>query len=185
MELVLYKTADENSKLEKTLSEEVSLVGALKDGCSITAPSIMLQQNPIGYNYAYIPAFNRYYYIKNVTVVRKNIFMITLSVDVLMSFKDEIKELSGVVSRLTSGSPYAERDVLCSVKETHRRIDFPETPFTADGTYILVAQGGEETVTSSGGNTDSGSGGTTDSGGTGGGTGGGTSGTTDSGGDGF
>ena len=166
MELVLYKTADENSKLEKTLSEEVSLVGALKDGCSITAPSIMLQQNPIGYNYAYIPAFNRYYYIKNVTVVRKNIFMISLSVDVLMSFKDEIKELSGVVSRLTSGSPYADRDVLCSVKETHRRIDFPETPFTANGTYILVAQGGEEIVTASGGNTDSGSGGTTDSGGT-------------------
>ena len=164
MELVLYKTADENSKLEKTLSEEVSLVGALKDGCSITAPSIMLQQNPIGYNYAYIPAFNRYYYIKNVTVVRKNIFMISLSVDVLMSFKNEIKELSGVVSRLTSGSPYADRDVLCSVKETHRRIDFPKTPFTANGTYILVAQGGEETVTASGGNTDSGSGGTTDSG---------------------
>ena len=173
MELVLYKTADENSKLEKTLSEEVSLVGALKDGCSITAPSIMLQQNPIGYNYAYIPAFNRYYYIKNVTVIRKNIFMISLAVDVLMSFKNEIKELSGVVSRLTSGSPYADRDVLCSVKETHRRIDFPETPFTANGTYILVAQGGEETVTASGsgsGNTDSGSGGTTDSGGTGGGT---------------
>lgn len=142
MELVLYKTADENSKLEKTLSEEVSLVGALKDSCTITAPSIMIQQNPIGYNYAYIPAFNRYYYIKNVTVVRKNIFMIGLAVDVLMSFKDEIKELSGVVSRLTSGSPYADRDVLCSVQEAHRRIDFPETPFTKDGSYILIAKGG-------------------------------------------
>ncbi len=57
-----------------------------------------------------------------------------------MSFKNEIKELSGVVSRLTSGSPYAD-DVLCSVKETHRRIDFPETPFTKDGSYILIARG--------------------------------------------
>ena len=79
---------------------------------------------------------------KNVTVVRKNIFMIGLQVDVLMSFKTEIKELSGVVSRLTSGSPYADRDVLCSVKEGHRRIDFPETPFTKDGSYILIAKGG-------------------------------------------
>ena len=142
MELILYKTADENSKLEKTLSEEVSLVGALKAGCSITTPSIMLQQNPIGYNYAYIPTFNRYYFIKNVTVVRKNIFMIELKVDVLMSFKNEIKELNGVVSRLTSGSPYADRDVLCSVKEEHRRIDFPASPFTEDGSYILIAKGG-------------------------------------------
>ena len=143
MELVLYKTADENSKLEKTLSEEVSLVGALKDGCSITAPSIMLQQNPIGYNYAYIPAFNRYYYIKNVTVVRKNIFMIGLKVDVLMSFKDEIKELSGVVSRLTSGSAYASRDLLVSCKEECREFDFGATPFKRDGTYVLIAQGGD------------------------------------------
>ena len=68
--------------------------------------------------------------------------MIELKVDVLMSFKDEIKELSGVVSRLTSGSPYANRDVLCSVKKEHRRIDFPATPFTEDGSYILIAKGG-------------------------------------------
>lgn len=142
MELVLYKTADENSKLEKTLSEEETLVGALKDGCSVTAPSIMIQTNPIGYNYAYISEFERYYYIKNVTVVRKNMFLIGLQVDVLMSYKEQIKDLSGVVSRLTSGSPYANRDVLCSVKETHRRIDFPETPFTENGSYILIAKGG-------------------------------------------
>jgi hypothetical protein len=142
MELLLYKTVDENSKLEKTLSEEVSLVGALKDGCSIVSPNIMIQTNPIGYNYAYIPEFGRYYFIKNVTVVRKNMFLVNLNVDVLMSFKDEIKELSGIVSRLTSGSPYANRDVLCSVKETHKRIDFPETPFTENGTYVLIAKGG-------------------------------------------
>lgn len=142
MELVLYKTTDENSKLEKTLSEEISLVGALRDASSIVAPSILIQSNPIGYNYAYVPQFGRYYYIKNITAYRKGAYIVDLKCDVLMSFKDEIKQLSGVVSRLTSGSPYADRDVLCSVKETHRRIDFPETPFTKDGSYILIAKGG-------------------------------------------
>ena len=142
MELFLYKTADENSKLEKTLSEEVSLVGALRDASSIITPSILIQSNPIGYNYAYIPEFGRYYYIKNITAFRKGAYIVDLKCDVLMSFKNEIKELSGVVSRLTSGSPYADRDVLCSVKEEHRRIGFPETPFTKDGSYILIAKGG-------------------------------------------
>ena len=142
MELVLYKTTDENSKLEKTLSEEISLVGALRDASSIIAPSILIQSNPIGYNYAYVPQFGRYYYIKNITAYRKGAYIVDLKCDVLMSFKNEIKELSGVVSRLTSGSPYADRDVLCSVKEEHRRIDFPETPFTKDGSYILIAKGG-------------------------------------------
>ena len=142
MELFLYKTADENSKLEKTLSEEVSLVGALRDASSIITPSILIQSNPIGYNYAYIPEFGRSYYIKNITAFREGAYIVDLKCDVLMSFKNEIKELSGVVSRLTSGSPYADRDVLCSVKEEHRRIDFPETPFTKDGSYILIAKGG-------------------------------------------
>ena len=109
-----------------------------------------------------------------------------------MSFKEEILNMSGIVSRLTSGDEYANRDIKTKCLETHRKIVFENTPFTADGTYILVAQGGEETVTVSGGG--NGTGGTTDSGGTGGGTtdsgsggttdSGGTGGTTDSGGSG-
>ena len=194
MNILLYKTTNANNDLNKTISNKVELVGALRDASSIIAPSILIQSNPIGYNYAYIPEFGRYYYIKNITAFRKGAYIVDLKCDVLMSFKEEILNMSGIVSRLTSGDEYANRDIKTKCLETHRKIVFENTPFTADGTYILVAQGGEETVTVSGGG---GTGGTTDSGGTGGGTGGttdsggtdgGTGGTTDSGstdGDGF
>ena len=142
MNILLYKTTNANNDLNKTISDKVELVGALRDASSIIAPSILIQSNPIGYNYAYIPEFGRYYYIKNITAFRKGAYIVDLKCDVLMSFKEEILNMSGIVSRLTSGSPYAERDVLCSVKEEHRRIDFPETPFTKDGSYILIAKGG-------------------------------------------
>lgn len=174
MNILLYKTTNANNDLNKTISNKVELVGALRDASSIIAPSILIQSNPIGYNYAYIPEFGRYYYIKNITAFRKGAYIVDLKCDVLMSFKEEILNMSGIVSRLTSGDEYANRDIKTKCLETHRKIVFENTPFTADGTYILVAQGGEEAVTVSGG----GSGGTTDSGGTGGGTGG----TTDSGG---
>ena len=174
MNILLYKTTNANNDLNKTISNKVELVGALRDASSIIAPSILIQSNPIGYNYAYIPEFGRYYYIKNITAFRKGAYIIDLKCDVLMSFKEEILNMSGIVSRLTSGDEYANRDIKTKCLETHRKIVFENTPFTADGTYILVAQGGEETVTVSGGTggggtTDSG-GGTTDSGGTGGGT---------------
>ena len=183
MNILLYKTTNANNDLNKTISDKVELVGALRDASSIIAPSILIQSNPIGYNYAYIPEFGRYYYIKNITAFRKGAYIVDLKCDVLMSFREEILNMSGVVSRLTSGDEYANRDIKTKCLETHRKIVFENTPFTADGTYILVAQGGEETVTVSGG-TGGGTGGTTDSGGTGGttdsgGTGGGT---TDSGG---
>ena len=142
MNILLYKTTNANNDLNKTISDKVELVGALRDASSIIAPSILIQSNPIGYNYAYIPEFGRYYYIKNITAFRKGAYIVDLKCDVLMSFKDEILEMSGIVSRLTTGSPYVQRDVLCKVTETHKRIDFPVTPFTRNGTYILIAKGG-------------------------------------------
>lgn len=144
MNILLYKTTNANNDLNKTISDKVELVGALRDASSIIAPSILIQSNPIGYNYAYIPEFGRYYYIKNITAFRKGAYIIDLKCDVLMSFKDEILNMSGIVSRLTTGSPYVQRDVLCKVTETHKRIDFPATPFTRNGTYILIAKGGVE-----------------------------------------
>lgn len=142
MNILLYKTTNANNDLNKTISDKVELVGALRDASSIIAPSILIQSNPIGYNYAYIPEFGRYYYIKNITAFRKGAYIVDLKCDVLMSFKEEILNMSGIVSRLTTGSPYVQRDVLCKVTETHKRIDFPATPFTRNGTYILIAKGG-------------------------------------------
>lgn len=142
MNILLYKTTNANNDLNKTISDKVELVGALREASSIVAPSILIQSNPIGYNYAYIPEFGRYYYIKNITAFRKGAYIIDLKCDVLMSFKDEILNMSGIVSRLTNGDDYATRDIKTKCLETHRRLDFPETPFTRNGSYILISKGG-------------------------------------------
>lgn len=142
MNILLYKTTNANNDLNKTISDKVELVGALRDASSVIAPSILIQSNPIGYNYAYIPEFGRYYYIKNITAFRKGAYIVDLKCDVLMTFREEILNMSGVVSRLTDGDDYATRDIKTKCLETHRRLDFPETPFTRNGSYILISKGG-------------------------------------------
>ena len=142
MNILLYKTTNANNDLNKTISDKVELVGALREASSVIAPSILIQSNPIGYNYAYIPEFGRYYYIKNITAFRKGAYIVDLKCDVLMSFREEILNMSGIVSRLTDGDDYANRDVKTKCLETHRRLDFPETPFTRNGSYILISKGG-------------------------------------------
>ena len=141
MNILLYKTTNANNDLNKTISDKVELVGALREASSVIAPSILIQSNPIGYNYAYIPEFGRYYYIKNITAFRKGAYIIDLKCDVLMSFREEILNMSGIVSRLTNGDEYANRDIKTKCLETHRRLDFPETPFTRNGSYILISKG--------------------------------------------
>ena len=50
-------------------------------------------------NYVYIPDFNRYYFINDITSVRQNLWRLSLHVDVLMSYKKEIKNTKAFISR--------------------------------------------------------------------------------------
>lgn len=50
-------------------------------------------------NYVYIPDFNRYYFINDITSVRQNLWRLSLHVDVLMSYKKEISNTNAFVSR--------------------------------------------------------------------------------------
>ena len=50
-------------------------------------------------NYCYVPEFGRYYYITNVEMLHGNMSNITCNVDVLMSFKNDILNTSGIVER--------------------------------------------------------------------------------------
>lgn len=50
-------------------------------------------------NYAYIPEFNRYYFINDIISIRKNIWQLVMNVDVLMSYRKEIENTYAVVGR--------------------------------------------------------------------------------------
>lgn len=142
MQIVFYKCSSEKNCLNKVLESEITLDGAIRGESNVISPQIMVQMNPIEYDYVYIPEWKRYYFITDVVCYRANAFVVKLSIDVLMTYKTEILQMTGVVSRLTSGSKYANRDLLVSCKEECREFDFGATPFKRDGTYVLIAQGG-------------------------------------------
>ena len=53
----------------------------------------------LGINYAYIPELKRYYFITDIVAVNNTLWELTMHCDVLMSFKDEIYNVDGYVSR--------------------------------------------------------------------------------------
>lgn len=143
MKITFYKCKSEKNCLNKVLESEIQLDGAIRGESNVISPQIMVQMNPIGYDYVYIQEWGRYYFITDVVCYRSNAFVVKLSIDVLMTYKTEILQMTGIVSRLTSGSAYASRDLLVSCKEECREFDFGSTPFKRDGTYVLIAQGGD------------------------------------------
>lgn len=107
MEIIFYQNNAENNRVNKNafLTEKFRCFGTLKERTSIIAPSILIEYNLsinrkiFDCNYCYIPKFNRYYYIQNVVSEYTNLFTIELKVDVLMSYKTDILNQVGLVSR--------------------------------------------------------------------------------------
>ena len=76
----------------------------LKEGCNITSPEIEIylsSGDPSSYNYAYIPSFRRYYFVNNWTYFH-GVWTASLSVDVLASYRDNIKSTNFYCLRSSS-----------------------------------------------------------------------------------
>ncbi len=105
MQIILYNTADDDNVLNKTLKDELLISNVkLKSPVNINNPILSLSSKIVyddgygggwtyetkDYNYAYIPAFERYYFIENITLQSNNINVLTLKVDVLKTYENDI-----------------------------------------------------------------------------------------------
>lgn len=142
----LFKTNSENNRVVKTLTDEKQLSGELRNQTSVLNPSIRIESadNISTYNYAYISEFGRYYYITDIVSVRTNCWVVSLRCDVLMSYKDEIKTITGVVVRQESNPNKLLVDRLEKL-QSNKEIDilyYPEA-FSKNLQFILVTAGGQ------------------------------------------
>lgn len=149
MDITLYVNNSENRALSKSLSQPLVLSGSLREETSILNPSILFELDyPSTYNYCYIPDFHRYYFISNMTSVRTNLWRIDCSVDVLMSFRDEIMQLS-IVTDNSEDSPerYMNGEAWQRLVKTKTDIVSFPSGFNDTGEYILITSGGIPTGT--------------------------------------
>lgn len=148
MEITLYTNESEKNKLEKTITNSILLEGNLRDESSIINPIILISSNkediPYMYNYAYIPAFGRYYFITDIESVRTGIWRVSMHVDVLMSYKEQIKNLNVIInnSEETGANNYLSGNQwITNVKNTTSIVNFPNG-LNDNGKFILITAGG-------------------------------------------
>lgn len=100
MQMTLYKNTSDNRYLTKSISQVGNIISTLylKDDTAVVNPIIILDDFPNGVNYCYLDTFDRYYYLTDVTMLNGQI-QTTWHVDVLMSFKDDIKTQKVLVKR--------------------------------------------------------------------------------------
>lgn len=102
MILTLYSNNSENIRMDKQLTEIASLTGTLKEETSVIDPVIIvsdIDSYVTLINYAYIQEFKRYYFVTNIHSVRNNLWRLSMHVDVLETYKLDIRENSGIIER--------------------------------------------------------------------------------------
>lgn len=141
-------------QVDKTLVSLFTLEGTLRNESPISEPSILIATNDIitnisRINYAHIPAFNRYYYIQEITHQRDNLWIVDMKCDVLMSFSSAIRNSQAIVENtsleLTNpeiNNRYMQVDSYATaVKRKTDIIQFPQG-FENSPYYILITAGG-------------------------------------------
>lgn len=120
-------------------------VGTLKEETSIINPVVLMElENPALYNYAYIPEFNRYYFITDMVAVRNGLWRLSMHVDVLESFKTSLMNVDVILSdsEIVGADNYLSGVVWRSkVKEKTDIISFPGG-LSDTGYFILITAGG-------------------------------------------
>lgn len=149
-EINMYKTQSENNRVDKVLYDGIQISGTLRNESEIVHPVIRIEGNEfIGYNYCQIPIWNRYYFIRDITSVRNNIFDLHLEVDTLMSFKDSLRKEAAIIdkqAKIKDANMYIDDgDWIVQNNEFIQILNW-DNGFNNEGEFILIAAGGELTI---------------------------------------
>lgn len=102
-EIVFYNNTSQKNRLDKDLTQVVTMTGALRNACSIINPVIQIYEPNnllfLNTNYMYIQVFGRYYFINNIISVKNDLFEVHAHVDVLSTYKQQIRANDAVIAR--------------------------------------------------------------------------------------
>ena len=144
MQIKFYYNSSEKNKIGKSISRELTMNGNLRDECSVINPTILVEHSNLSsYNYVYIPEFNRYYFITEMTIVRNNLWRISLKVDVLESFKFNILNLSCIVDKQQYENYGNNIDDGSYINKADSFVEIANYPngFNSSGEFILIPAG--------------------------------------------
>ena len=148
MRVILYNTTSDNRVLSKNIALIKVIDAELKDANNVISPTLKIQRFE-GWekvNYIYIKSFNRYYYVNTIKQLLGNTILLDCSVDVLMSNKDAIRNLTCIIDKQeNSSTAYSDKylddgSFITECRTFNSILNFP-AGFNNDGEFILITAG--------------------------------------------
>lgn len=140
--LTFYNNSSPINAMDKSLTQIASLTGNLREESNVINPTILFQATSISnVNYAYIPELSRYYFVQEIESVRTNLWRAHLHVDVLYTYRSQIRQNRALVYRQQNRFDLMLDDGIFRCKQNPRiyRYEFPNG--LGDFNYILITAG--------------------------------------------
>ncbi len=130
--------------------EILTIEGNLLYNQSISKPKIIIAGDVREFNYCYIGVFGRFYYISDIEVNENNLQTVSLTVDVLQSFKTQIENNNALIERQrTKTNKYFNDSMMWTQNNkhivTHHFLGgtYEKSIFTRDNNcYVITLAGG-------------------------------------------
>ena len=138
----LYNNESPANKISKSVTLLAALEGQLVNETNVVAPVVRIYNAAFpAFNYAQIPEFNRYYFLRDVRQIRNDVWEISLESDALMSFN--LNNVSGVlVESQAGGNNYLEHRHFVRTAKSKTNILTFGSGLLDSGEYILITAGG-------------------------------------------
>lgn len=149
MEIILYKcncddiTVDKSGYLTNSLHLNMKL---LDEDISLQNPTVrLLSFSRInGYDYCYIPKFQRYYFINNNSLYHGPFQKLSLDCDVLHTYRSLIYSCDGYVTRYQNGGNFYLPDKNIEIQTNKQITPLKGSSFTGEPVYLLTVAGGRQ-----------------------------------------
>ena len=148
MNITFYNVPNDKNALEKTLNTITGLnpiAFTAKGTINVENPEIILKYNALIYqaNYFYIDTLGRYYFMKEPQLIAGGNMIISGGIDVLQTFKTQIKTARFLCTRSETRINEYYNDSNLPIKAYNQRkmYYFPKKPLNGGSTFIMIVGG--------------------------------------------
>lgn len=140
MKIDLYKNTTEENAIEKIIVDKKTIEGTLKTTIDITDFSVIFNffEDWNNYNYVYIEKLKRYYFVESKRIVNNSLVEYDLIEDVLMSFKDLIRQQNILLTESEIAFNGSKNNYIAENKLTFANSYEMEDLFNTDKSGVLI-----------------------------------------------
>lgn len=146
--MIIYNYKGQPNTINKSLTPLGTINVTLQPEINVHNPTIKIQipPNMYGFNYVYIDELNKYYFVDNFRYIGGNTYIITLSIDVLQTYKDVILQSTALI--VESDNANRDLSINSNVFNVFPKTDilhFPNSKlFDKKGSIIMVTLKGNK-----------------------------------------